>query len=681
MHPELAPSADTDSHPAKAVTPRAVLVGAAMVALLAAINPYLAFVSRTWSVGSGSLLNSPVFILFLLVVVNTLLVRLWPGRAFTRGELLTAYGMLIVSIGLAMQGGLPYVVSATTYPFYMATPSNAWEHMVWPYVPLFLRLSTPEAVTWFWEGLPEGVGVPWAAWWTPMLAWGSFTLALMVGMFSLGALMRKDWIERQRLTFPLVDVPLAIAGDQERPSLRDSILNNRVFWIGFAIPAMFVTLGWFHAIFPSVPSPQLYSIEVNRYFAGMSLPWSVLSGDSGLKVSIIFPVIGISCLLPAEVSLSLWVFYLLFWVQMLTWASFGVAESGGTAAIAINPRNFISFQEAGGFLALTAVTIWQSRRALRTAWLELVGPIVRLRGTAPGATGDSPRQERDPYEAMSGRSALLLFAAANAFMFWWAARAGMSWWSFAAIIGVFYAVLVGASRLVAAGGVMYVDTGFFPRGLLLYTIGAIPIRPAALTMYSYLSVIFMYDPMNLALPQMMDSFKLVHGARLRGRAFSAAAFLAIVVIFVVGVAALLKVIYARGATALPNWPFTSYPQWGFGELDATLRVPEPASNWLRLAVVLGAGFTLLLVWLHTHFVWWPVSPVGFLIASAYETNRSLWVNVFIAWALTTTIRRYGGLRLFRSFRPAFLGLVLGQYLPSGVFAILSSIFGITQTGG
>jgi hypothetical protein len=643
-----------------------VLLGAIAVGVLGAINPYLAFVSRTWDVGSGSLLNSAVFVLFLLVLLNTLFVRLWPGRAFSQGELVTVYGMLIVSVGLAMQGGLPYIVSATTYPFYMATPENGWEHMVWPQIPLFMRFRSPEPVNWFWEGLPEGVGIPWGAWWTPMLAWGSFTLALMGGMFSLGALVRKDWIERQRLVFPLVDVPLAITGDGPKPSLGGSILNNRIFWIGFAIPALFVTLGWFHILYPSVPSPQLYSIEVNRYFAGMSLPWSVLSGESGLKVSIIFPVIGISCLLPAEVSLSLWLFYLLFWAQMLTWASFGVAESGGTAAIAINPRNFISFQEAGGFIALTAATLWQSRKALRAAWVSWFARA---------------REEPDPYAPLAGRWALLTFAVTNGFMFWWAAKAGMSWWSFAAMIGMFYAVLVGASRLVAAGGVMYVDTGFFPRGVVLYTIGAVPLKPVALTMYSYLSVIFMYDPMNLAMPQMMNSFKLAHSARLRGLAFSLAALVAMTVILCVGIPALLKVIYSGGATALPHWPFTSYPEWGFGELDATLRVPEPASNWLRLALVLGAAFTLLLVWLNATFVWWPLSPVGFLIASSYETNRSLWLNVFIAWVLTTLIRRYGGLRLFRSFRPAFLGLVLGQYLPSGVFAIISSIFGITQPIG
>lgn len=266
-------------------------------------------------------------------------------------------------------------------------------------------------------------------------------------------------------------------------------------------------------------------------------------------------------------------------------------------------------------------------------------------------------------------------------MIWWAVRAGMSWWGFVAFIGVFYAVLMGASRLVAAGGVMYVDTGFFPRGVILSTVGAHALGPATLTMYTYMSVIYMYDPMNLAMPQMMNSFKLVHSGRIRGRGFSWAALLAIVVIMVFGVYALLRLIHIHGGTALPDWPFSVYPSWGFGELDGTLRSPEFPDNYLRLAMVIGAAFTLLIVWLHTQYVWWPVSPVGFLIASSYETNRSIWVNLFIAWTISTLIRRYGGLRLFRTLRPAFLGLVLGDYVPQGFFAVLSSIFGITQPVG
>jgi hypothetical protein len=85
-----------------------------------------------------------------------------------------------------------------------------------------------------------------------------------------------------------------------------------------------------------------------------------------------------------------------------------------------------------------------------------------------------------------------------------------------------------------------------------------------------------------------------------------------------------------------------------------------------------------LVWLHSNFVWWPLSPVGFIIASSYETNRSLWLNVLIAWMLTTLVRRYGGLKLYRAMRPAFLGLVLGEFLTDAGLAILSSILGMHQ---
>jgi hypothetical protein len=641
------------------ITLRAVLLGAFSGALLVYVNPYLAFVSRAWSVGSGSLMSSPVVVLFALVLLNGLLVRFWPGRAFSRGELLVVYGMLIVSVGLAMQGGMPYIVSATTYPFYMESPSNNWERLVWPHVPAWLRLTHLESVNSFWEGLPAGTGVPWSDWASPLLAWSGLTAALMAAVFCLGSLLSKDWIERQRLTFPLVDVPLSITGDSSRPSLATSILTNRIFWIGFAVPALLAILGFLHRFFPSVPAPELSEREVGRYFSGMGLPWSVL-GD--MRVSILFPVIGVTCLLPGEVSLSLWLFYVLFRVQLLVWGSFGVAPEGQNAAF-INPRAFIAFQEAGGFLALSAVLLYQSRGSLRAAFRSLV---ARARG------------EPDPYAALTGRGALLGFVAANVFMLWWAARAGMSWWSFAVLLGMFYAVLLGASRLVAAGGVMYVDTGFFPRQIVMRTIGAVPVGPASLTMYSYLSVILMYDPMNLAMPQMMNSFKLLHSGRLRGRAFPWAAMLAVVVALGVGLPALVKVVCHYGATGLQQWPFTSYPQWAFGELDASLRAPELPDNWLRAGLVIGALVMLALSWLNSAFVWWPVSPVGFIIASAYETDRSIWVNALIAWMISTAIRRYGGLRLFRELRPVFLGLVLGQFLTSGALAIIASIFGLGQ---
>jgi hypothetical protein len=85
---------------------------------------------------------------------------------------------------------------------------------------------------------------------------------------------------------------------------------------------------------------------------------------------------------------------------------------------------------------------------------------------------------------------------------------------------------------------------------------------------------------------------------------------------------------------------------------------------------------LLLVWLNTTFLWWPLSPVGFIMASSWSENWLMWGSVFVGWALSTLVRRYGGLLFYRRARPAFLGLILGDYLTRGGLALLSAVFGI-----
>ena len=365
------------------ITFRSILIGALGMALIALVHPYLAYVRGTWEIGFGSLLSGVVLLLFLLVAANGLLARLTPGRELTRTELLVAYAMMIIAGHLIHCGGLPFMVGATTYPIYRATPSNGWEQIIWPHIPLQLRLNNPAAVTWFWEGLPQGTGMPWGPWLTPMAYWGAFTVALAAAMFCLGALLSKDWVEAQRLTYPLVEVPLAVVGEESRPTILRTLFRNRIFLIGFALPAAVAVLSFLHAIYPNVPAAQLYNIRFGPYFQGMGLPWTVFSGHWDLRISIIFSVIGITCLLPSEVSLSLWLFYVIYRVQQLVWASFGVADEGGTTAIAISPREFIGFMEGGGVpcaecdhpLAVTARTTsrlaesrWTGRPGARSLW-------------------------------------------------------------------------------------------------------------------------------------------------------------------------------------------------------------------------------------------------------------------------------------------------------------------------
>ncbi len=653
----LAP-ADRPTAPPQRITRRAALVGMLGGSALAVLNPYSDYVARTLSIGWGSLPIAVVFALFLLVTVNGLLVRLSPRRALDRRELLVAYGTMTISFPL-VRIYLPYLFGTLSYAFYRASPENDWEHLIWPHVPTWFRLATPEAANWFWEGLPKGQGIPWGAWATPLLAWGAFTCALMAAMFCLATLVRRDWIERQRLAFPLVEIPLALVGDQAAPSLPRSIFRNRIFWVGFAIPAGISLLHWLSRLFPAVPDPTLEFFP-GRGLTAMGLPWSVL-GD--MRVRVYFSEIGVCALVPVEVSLSLWFFYLLTRAVRVALAGFGLTGAGNVTVSGFDPRAFISFAEVGGFLALAAAVLWQSRANLGAAARGLLG---------------TARPEPDPSAPLSLRGALLGFLLANGFMLWWATKAGASWWTFALLTGFFYAMEISCSRLVAAAGVMRADAPIFPfaRDTMLRWVGAAAVGPTSLTVIAYISITYMLDIDSAPMPQMLNSFKLLHGERMQGRRFPWAAAAVAVTVIAAGSVALLRVAYGHGATTVACWPFTGAALCTFRELDTSLHTPEVASNWLRSAMVSGAGFMLFLIWMSARFIWWPVSPVGFIIADSYFTNYGLWFNALAGWGLATVVRKYGGLRLYRTVRPAFLGLVLGELLTRSVLGVISLLFGI-----
>jgi hypothetical protein len=237
------------------------------------------------------------------------------------------------------------------------------------------------------------------------------------------------------------------------------------------------------------------------------------------------------------------------------------------------------------------------------------------------------------------------------------------------------------TRLVSAGGVMFVDTGFFPRGLLTGALGAGVFTPASLTLFTYLQTIFFADPMFCMMPYQMTGLRLAYADRLPDRRIGAAMGLAIGTMFLVGLPALLVVIYHHGAASLGRWPLTSYAQWQFGELDDLLRNPRPASLWTSLGLGSGAAVMLFLVRMHQRFLWWGVSPIGYVIASSYETNRSLWANAFLGWLVGSLIRRYGGLRLYALWRPAFLGLILGAFVAGALTSVLAVVLGISLSSG
>ena len=128
---------------------------------------------------------------------------------------------------------LPIISGGTYY----ASMENESRELIHPYIRPWLVPQDDEAVKFFYEGSPRGYPLPWKAWLAPLMAWIPLVLAVYFSMICIVGVLRRQWIERERLTFPLVQVPLAIIEENDnKPSILKPFYKNGLMWAGFALP-------------------------------------------------------------------------------------------------------------------------------------------------------------------------------------------------------------------------------------------------------------------------------------------------------------------------------------------------------------------------------------------------------------------------------------------------------------
>ena len=54
----------------------------------------------------------------------------------------------------------------------------------------------------------------------------------------------------------------------------------------------------------------------------------------------------------------------------------------------------------------------------------------------------------------------------------------------------------------------------------------------------------------------------------------------------------------------------------------------------------------------------------------------MWFSVFIAWAIKSTVLKYGGLGFFERLKPFFLGLILGEAVVAGFWVVVDFCTGM-----
>jgi hypothetical protein len=631
-------------------TPRALLLGIVLTAItdlwihwaeliMSGAQGHTAIAATSTPVGA-------VCWLFVLAAINTLLRAVLPGLAFSGAELLVVYAMLTTATVLSSSGQLHFLVPTVTAAWHYATDANAWSGTFHRFVPDWLAQKDPTALDGFYKGR---TAVPWALWLKPMAAWTTFVLLLSLASLCLVAILRRQWVDRERLAFPTVALPLALMED-DAPLLRAPL-----FWLGALIPLAFCTM---NTIATNIPSVPLVSLRADTDIATF-FPDAPFNAMGRTAISFYPFVLGLAYFIPVEVTFSAWFFFLLTRVENVVgaWLNIDAGMTGTQQAT----FPFIGQQGAGAFLALSLVSLWLSRSYLKDAFRT--------------ATGERVLDDSD--EPLSYRVAFLGLGLAILGMIAFCVAAGMQPIVAVGLIFLALCSMIAATRIRAETGNAWL---FGPEvdvnHLMTRTLGTGLLTPQDLTALAYLRpVVGNFDMRCLPMPHQFEALKMADAVGASRRRLFGAILLGTAIGFVVTFSIALMIWHGYGAEAKTDAWRTGQGRVPFDNLVSLLRNPVAADGRGIVAIGFGFAVTAGLMALRTVLPWWPLHAVGYAMANT-NTMSSTWLPFLLAWGIKTLVLRYGGAAYYRKTVPFFLGLIGGDLLGGGLTTAIGALTGI-----
>ena len=618
---------------------RGILIGGVLSCLLNVFDAYATNIIR----GSYLTLNfstpAALFFFFFVVIAAGVVGLIHRTLALTRSELITIYIMLVVACCIPGMGFTQFMIPCLLGSTYYATPENNWDFLYNQYIPQWMIPRGENVARYFFEGLPEGGTIPWEAWVGPLSLWYGFFLALAFAMICSMVILRKQWVDHEKLVYPLVQVPMEMLQKEEGGIVGRSFFTNKAMWLGFAISFILLAVNGIHSYYPSFP-------YLNRFFA---LP---LPGNQGLSFWFSPPWTGFFYFVNLDISASIWIFYVITQLQRGIFNIVGVQSTQRIDNYSIDP--YLAHQGMGAMIVFVLVGLWVARGHLKDVWRKA------FRGDP--AVDDSG-------EMISYRLAVFGLIAGLLLVAFWLSAIGLPFP--AALLMVFGAMVLfmGLTRVVAQGGIPAMRPPIMTSSFVISALGT-----SALGANGLVALGFSYgwhaEIRSFVMSSVANGLKMseiMTGSKRR-------LFWAVVIAVLVSLAGssyvTIVMAYEYGGINLnPLFFVNQAPQYAPRDMAPRIAAELTGPRWDAWQFMsIGGSVMGFLMWARHNFLWWPLNPLGYVISANWKTGH-IFCSALLAWFLKLVILRYGGPQLFRSLRPFFLGLILGEIIAAGIFLV------------
>lgn len=650
---------------------RAIIVGLIGVAILSSISYFNDFVLKQTQL-IGNHLPISVFggMILFLITINALLYKISKRFAFTGRELAIVMALVLVACSIPAGGLMRVFTSTLVYPHHYARTEPGWkEQKIIEHTPAKLLVDISKDETKVLNGFVQGMAIgaksisfkdiPWHAWKRTFMFWLPFLFVIWIGIVGLSLVVHRQWAHHEQLPYPVAMFANAILPSEGRPF--GWLLENRLFWTSTLVVLGIHLINYSYKYFPnSIQIPLAFDFSK---LEGLSETLRLGGLGYYFNITLFLSVIGIAYFIPTEVSFSLAMGPMLWIVVMGICRTRGFEPwrgAYGAGGVGIpTPTNLFPF---GAALALIGALIYNGRAYYGQVFKKAL--FIKTKE-------DSPRES-----VWGARIFMVCFVVTVVNLM----SVGQDLYIATMLAGGMFIVYIIQARVVAETGYyMFVPAlgSFIVAFFGINVVGPVVFIP----MFFIVAILFYGGTTREALmPYVVHAMKILDQKKIKVGRTTGWFAVALALSLAIAVPVSLYFQYDRGKAGL--WPTgIGLGRAAFqGSVILKQRLESQGSvesanqvsgieRFLKMkpdmrsmgAMGLGMLCAGIFAFARIRIPGWPLHPALFLFWHDWCT-KMVWASFFIGFLIKKAVTKYGGEKIYQSFKPVMFGLIAGDML-------------------